>query len=128
MRLLLDTHALIWWWANDPHLPARMREEMADQTNEIYASAASGWEIATKVRSGRLPEMTKRITQFDQGVTEDGFRHLHVRHDHGVRAGLMSGEHRDPFDRVLAAQALIEGLTVVSRDPAFAAFGCDVIW
>jgi PIN domain nuclease of toxin-antitoxin system len=130
MAYLLDTHALIWWWDDNSRLPESIRELMADPDNDVLVSAAVGWEMATKVRVGKLPEMADAVADrnFDQWVIEDGFRHLDVRQDHGVRAGLLPGEHRDPFDRMIAAQALIEGLTVISRDPALAAFGCDVIW
>ena len=128
MPYLLDTHALIWWWAADPRLPTSTRQTVADPDTTIYASAASAWEIATKVRLGRLPEMETRIEQFHEGVREDGLIHLNVHYEHGVLAGAMPGEHRDPFDRLLAAQALIGGFTVITRDRAFAAFGCDVLW
>jgi PIN domain nuclease of toxin-antitoxin system len=130
MAFLLDTHTLIWWWDDNARLPERIRDVMADPANDILVSAAVGWEMATKVRVGKLPEMAEAVadTNFDRWVVEDGFRHLDVRQDHGVRAGLLVGDHRDPFDRMIAAQALIEGLAVITRDPALAAFGCDVIW
>ncbi len=130
MAFLLDTHALIWWWDENARLPEHVRGILADPTNDILVSAATGWEMATKVRVGKLPQMAEAVADANFGlwVIDDGFRHLDVRHDHSVRAGLMSGEHRDPFDRLIAAQALIEGVAVISRDPAFAAFGCDVIW
>jgi len=128
MRFIVDTHTLIWWWSNHPNLPSRLRDILGDSENSVYVSAATGWEMATKVRSGRLPEMVEPVAHFDESVVGDGFHHLAVRYDHGVRAGLLPGEHRDPFDRLIAAQALIEGLTVITRDPALAAFGCAVIW
>ena len=125
---LLDTHALIWWWLGDPALSQRAKEIMAGRTSPIHVSAISGIEIALKVRAGRLPAMAEPVLRFDANVIEDDFRHLDIRHDHAVKAGLMPGDPRDPFDRLLAAQALIEGLTVISRDPAFTAFGCKVAW
>lgn len=125
---LLDTHALIWWWLGDPTLSTRAREIMSSGTGPIHVSAVSGIEIALKVRAGKLPALAELILRFDANVGEEDFRHLDIRHDHAVRAGLMPGEPRDPFDRILAAQALIEGLTVITRDPALAALGCKVIW
>jgi len=126
---LLDTHALIWWWLGDPSLSARSREIMSSRGDgSIHVSAVSGIEIALKVRAGKLPAMAEVIEAFDANVGEEDFRHLDIRHDHAVQAGLMPGEPRDPFDRILAAQALIEGMTVVTRDPALRALGCKVIW
>lgn len=128
MRCLVDTHALIWWWNADSRLSPTARETMASRANSIFVSAATAWEIATKVRAGRLPSMADRVLLYDQDVTEDGFQHLDVRHDHGVRGGLLEGEHRDPFDRLIAAQALIENMTVITRDPEIGRFGCKVLW
>jgi len=128
MRLLIDTHALIWWWDEDRKLSPTAQGELTDRRNVVFVSAASGWEMATKVRAGRLPSMAPRIAHFDQSVRGDGFEHLDVRYDHGVKGGLLPGVHRDPFDRLLAAQALIDGLTVVTCDRQLAAFGCKVLW
>jgi PIN domain nuclease of toxin-antitoxin system len=128
VQLLLDTHTLIWWWAGDDRLPERLRTLLADSETTAYVSAASALEMAIKVRIGTLPQMEKRVSDFDQGVRGEGFYHLYVRDDHGIRAGLLAGVHGDPFDRTIAAQSLIENLPVVTNDPAFAAFGCQVIW
>jgi PIN domain nuclease of toxin-antitoxin system len=92
----------------------------------IHVSAVSAIEIALKVRAQRLPG--ELIDRFDANVGDQGFHHLDIRHDHAVRAGLMPGEPRDPFDRIIAAQAQIEGMTVVTRDPSLAALGCEVLW
>ena len=128
MRGLIDTHALIWWWNEDSALSAAARAVISESANVLFVSAASAWEIATKFRSGRLPSMARHIGIFDANVREDGFRHLDVRYDHGVRGGQLEGEHRDPFDRLIAAQALVEDLVVITRDRAFSDFGCKVIW
>jgi len=128
MRFLLDTHALLWWWLGDDALASDARDAIIDAQNDVFVSAATGWEIATKVRKGQLPEMLSRMPNFLDNLVSDRFRHLDVRVDHGLLGGALSGEHKDPFDRLLAAQALIENLTVVTRDPAFAAFGCKVLW
>jgi PIN domain nuclease of toxin-antitoxin system len=128
VQLLLDTHTLIWWWAGDARLPKRVRTLLADPETTTYVSAASALEMAIKVRIGKLPQMEKRVADFDEGVRAEGFYHLYVRDDHGIRAGLLAGEHRDPFDRTIAAQSLIETLPVVTNDRAFAGFGCTVVW
>ncbi|MDB5709879.1 MAG: twitching motility protein PilT [Sphingomonas bacterium] len=128
MSFLLDTHALIWWWLDSTKLPTATRALLADRTNDVSVSAAAGWEIATKVNKGKLPEMTAYVGDYASLVVRAGFRHLDIRHDHGLHAGLLPGAHGDPFDRMMAAQALIENLTVVTRDPAFANFGCSVQW
>ena len=128
MRLLLDTHALIWWWMDDPVLPLDARAAMSNAGNQVFVSAATAWEMATKVRKGQLPEMRGRIPTFYDDVMDEGFHHFAITSEHGVRGGSLPGAHKDPFDRLLAAQALIEGLTIVTRDREFAAFGCKVLW
>lgn len=127
-RLLLDTHALIWWWKDDPMLPATSRAAMTDPANDVFVSAATAWEMATKVRKGQLPDMAHALPTFHDDVVRDGFHHLSVTTAHGLRGGAMPGTHKDPFDRMLAAQALLENLTVVTRDRAIASFGCEVLW
>ncbi len=128
MRYLLDTHGLIWWWEGSDKLPERVYTLLADPANRIYVSAVTAWEIATKVRADKLPSMSRYMTGYDAEVAASGFLALEVRSDHGLKGGLLNGDHRDPFDRLLAAQALIEGLIVITRDPSFAQFGCEVLW
>jgi PIN domain nuclease of toxin-antitoxin system len=101
---------------------------MADRANSVFVSAASAWELATKVRLGKLPSMGRRIAEFDTSVREDGFHHLAVQHQHGVMGGSLDSDHRDPFDRLLAAQAQSENLVILTRDRAFVAMGCKVLW
>lgn len=128
MRLLLDTHTLIWWWNSPGKLSSDVRDALRETAHEIFVSAVTGWEIANKVRIGKLPEMAEHIPHYSEHIPEDGFTHLPLDDRHSVRGGLMSGEHRDPFDRLLAAQALAEDLVIVTRDPVFAAFGCKTLW
>jgi len=128
MRYLLDTHALIWWWDKTRRLPDIVIGELENRRNFVGVSSVSGWEIATKVRAGRLPTMAERVRHYVENVTEDGFEHLVVRPEHGVAAGLLEGAHKDPFDRLIAAHALLDGLTVITCDPGIAAFGCEVLW
>ncbi|WP_203308896.1 MULTISPECIES: type II toxin-antitoxin system VapC family toxin [Sphingomonas] len=125
---LLDTHTLIWWWNDPDRLSSTLIDVLGDPANPVFVSAISGLEIAIKVRIGQLPAMAARIEDFDAAIRRDGFVHLPVMHAHAVRGGLMPGSHRDPFDRILAAQALTDDLTVVTRDAEIAAFGCKVVW
>ena len=128
MQLLLDTHALIWWWGNDPRLPEGIRTLLESSDTVAYVSAVSALEIAIKVRIGRLPVMRDRIAHFHEGVRDDGFYPLNVHEFHSLKAGLLEGAHRDPFDRVLAAQSLIEGFPLVTCDAAIKTFGCKTLW
>ena len=128
MRLLLDTHALIWWWKNDPHLPQSARSAMIDPDHQVFVSAATGWELATKVRKGHLAGLRSSLPTFSEDVIRDGFHHLCITAKHGVHGGSLPGPHKDPFDRVIAAQAILEDCTVVTCDAAIAAFGCKVLW
>ena len=128
MRYLLDIHALIWWWLKDPKLSTRAAAVIASEENEIYVSSVSAFEIANKVRVGQLPMMIEPLRQFEGAVQEEGLRHLPMHYDHARQAGLMRADHRDPFDRMIAAQALIENLTVVTRDRQIGTFGCETLW
>ena len=128
MKLLLDTHALIWWWTDDARLSTRARKLILDADNTIYISAASAWEIAIKQRIGKLEGVQYASEQFARLVAADGFEHLPMRYEHALRAGSYEATHRDPFDRMLAAQSEVENLPLVSRDPLMKAFSCKTIW
>jgi len=126
--LLLDTHALIWWMTNSPALPNPVRRLMIDKKNTIVVSAASAWEMATKVRLGRLPAAADITRNFQEYIVQSGFESLPVSADHGIRAGMLPGPQRDPFDRMLIAQAQAEGLTIVSNEVSFDGYGVRRIW
>lgn len=128
MRLLLDTHAVLWWFVGDERLPLRARAAISDSTNEIYVSAASAWEIATKVRIGKLPEAVKLAHDFAGNVAIQGFRELAITVEHGQRAGLLPGAHKDPFDRMLIAQAQSDNLVLVSNEEIFDRYGVVRLW
>lgn len=128
MRYLLDTHALLWWLFDDPRLPDRVRGLLAEPAHEVLVSSASAWEIATKHRLGRLPEAEVLVTDIAGWVRQAGFGPLPVTIEHTQRAGTFSQPHRDPFDRMLAAQSLIEKVPLVSRDPDLSPFGVDLVW
>lgn len=128
MRLLLDTHALLWWWTDDPQLSANARRAIADPLDTVLVSAATAWELAAKHRLGKLGEAGEAVGRFDELVSADGFQHLPVSYYHCLKAGGYAVEHRDPFDRMLAAQTELEGLVLVTRDPAFALFATTTLW
>lgn len=101
---------------------------MSDAANDVFVSAASAWEIATKIRKGQLAEFSASLPTFFDDVLRDGFDHLDITARHSLFGGSLSGDHRDPFDRLIAAQALIENMTVVTCDAKIAAFGCETLW
>ncbi|MGH6901610.1 MAG: type II toxin-antitoxin system VapC family toxin [Geminicoccaceae bacterium] len=108
MRLLLDTHAYLWWLAGDPSLPERVRALIGDSQGQVLVSAASAWEIATKHRLGKLPGAAAIVADIEGSVRHQGFEPMSVTMRHGQRAGSLPGHHRDPFDRMLIAQAILE--------------------
>ena len=128
MRLLLDTHALIWWLFDDPKLPAPARRAIADPDNEIFVSSASAWEIATKHRRGKLPEAGDLADRFEHYVTASRLVGLPISIAHALAAGRLPGPHRDPFDRILIAQGRLENLVIVTADPVFADYDAKVVW
>jgi PIN domain nuclease of toxin-antitoxin system len=128
MRLLLDTHTLLWWMTDDPHLSKSAQVLIADKANVSIVSAVSAWEIATKVRLGRLPMATVLVRSFVQDLAREGIEILSVSAEHGTRAGGLPGTLRDPFDRVLTAQALTEDVPIVSNDKALDGYGAKRLW
>ncbi|MCP5370583.1 MAG: type II toxin-antitoxin system VapC family toxin [Hyphomicrobiales bacterium] len=128
MRVLLDTHALLWWLDGDDRLPPAMREVIADPATGVLVSAASAWEIATKVRIGKLPGAVAVAAELPDRMAEQGFAELPVSLAHALRAGGLPGPHRDPFDRMLVAQALVEDLPLVSNERAFDAYAVRRLW
>jgi PIN domain nuclease of toxin-antitoxin system len=128
MKLLLDTHVLLWWFTDSPRLSMKAKAAIADEKNSIFVSAASAWEIATKQRIGKLEQLPDVVDRYHELVTADGFIHLPITSVHSLRAGSYSMQHRDPFDRMLAAQSELEMLPLVTMDPAFSAFDCRTYW
>ncbi len=127
-KLLLDTHALVWWWTDDQRLPAAARAAIADPSAVILVSAASAWEIATKHRLGKWPDVARILETFEDLVRRSRFSGLPITLAHGTRAGSLGGTHRDPFDRMLIAQAEEQPATMVSGDPVFRSYNIPVIW
>ena len=128
MRALLDTHALLWWLSDDPSLSKAARRFIAETRNTALVSAASAWEIATKVRLGKLDTAAELAADFVGHVEREGFELLAISPDHAIRAGLLPGPHKDPFDRMLIAQAQAEGVPVVTNELIFDAYGVRRIW
>ena len=127
MRLLLDTHALLWWLAGDRKLSAAARSAIGDEENIVFVSAASAWEISTKHRLGKL-DANALVGEMAAVLAEQDLQTLDITVDHAERAGLLPGEHRDPFDRMLIAQAQAENLTLVSKETAFDGYGITRLW
>ena len=129
MRLLLDTHTLLWWVFADPKLSRRARMAIDDDIeNQVFVSAASAWEMATKYRIGKLPDARVVAEDISGTLTEEGFNELPVSVRHAQRAGGLIGHRQDPFDRMLIAQAILDDLTLVSNERAFDAYGVQRLW
>ena len=128
MRLLLDTHALIWALAASRRLSRVARDAIASPDNEILVSAASAMEVATKVRLGKLPEAEALAREFQAALAAADYVGLPVSVSHAAHAGRLAIGHRDPFDRLLIAQAQIERVPLVSNEKLFDAFGVERIW
>lgn len=128
MRLLLDTHAFLWWLAGDERLSHTARETIADPDHDVFVSAASAWEITTKHRLGKLPSAALVAADVTAQVGGQGFNELVITVAHAQHAGRLPGPHRDPFDRLLIAQSLGEGLVLVSNETAFDQYGIQRLW
>ncbi|RDJ24889.1 type II toxin-antitoxin system VapC family toxin [Bosea caraganae] len=128
MRLLLDTSALLWFWLGGRALRPQVLGPILDRNNQVHVSSISAMEIATKHRVGKLPGVENVLATFADALAADGFIALPLSNEHALLAGAIPGEHRDPFDRMLAAQAIIEELTIVSSDAAFDALGARRLW
>jgi PIN domain nuclease of toxin-antitoxin system len=113
VKLLLDTHIFLWWRADAPELPSRIREAVSDAANDVYVSAAVAWEIVIKRALGKL-EFDGRVAD---AIAEEGFLPLPVQVSHTDEVARLSDVHRDPFDRLLIAQSRVESLTLVTSDP-----------
>jgi PIN domain nuclease of toxin-antitoxin system len=128
MKFLLDTHVFLWWVIADPRLSRKARGVIADGGNTLYLSAASGWEIAIKAGLGRL-QVADELERFvPEQMALNGIEGLPVVLAHALRVGALPLHHRDPFDRLLVAQAELEGLVVLTGDPQIAAYGVQTVW
>jgi len=123
MRLLLDTHAVLWWLAGGDALSVAAREAIESAESVVHVSAASAWEMSIKRAKGRLDSPT----DLGDAIDANGFQELPISVEHAQTAGALPPHHADPFDRVLIAQAQVEGLTIVTRDNAFAVYGVPLL-
>jgi PIN domain nuclease of toxin-antitoxin system len=128
LKLLLDTHALIWWLLGDEALSRRAREAIADEANDVAVSAASAMEVATKFRIGKLPDAALLAQDFEAIIADQGFIELPISVHHARLAGEMNIAHKDPFDRLLIAQALAEDMVLVSNEALFDSFAVKRLW
>jgi PIN domain nuclease of toxin-antitoxin system len=128
MHVLLDTHTLIWWLTSDDELSDKARKILRDSSNTLLVSAASAYEISFKVMLGKLPSCAPLIPKFSETLLLAGFRHMELTTRHGIEAGRLPLAHRDPFDRLLAAQAIVERIPVLSNDEKLSALGAKRVW
>ena len=128
MRLLLDTHAFLWWLDGDRRLSVKARRLIADEANAVLVSAASAWEITTKARLGKLPGAKDVAADVLGCIGNQGFVPLDITVLHAQRTGGLEGDHRDPFDRMLIAQAQLEDVAIISDDRVFDGYGVRRIW
>jgi PIN domain nuclease of toxin-antitoxin system len=127
-RYLLDTHALVWAVADPARLSRRARRAIGDDGNDLAVSAASAWEISTKHRLGKLPGAEPLLESWDEILEALRAESLPIGHRVALRAGSYVATHRDPFDRLVAAEAELAGIALITADPAFAAFPVRVLW
>ena len=125
---LLDTHVLLWWVLDDPRLSRLSRDALADDSSRLLWSVASTWELAIKANLGRLRFEVPLGRFLDRHVEEQGLEILGIEQAHALRVESLPRLHRDPFDRMLVAQSLVESIPLLSADPRFAEYGVDVVW
>lgn len=128
MRLLLDTHVLLWWFLDESLISAAARAVIADDENDTFVSAASTWKIAIKFKTGKLPSVASLMADLEAAVLDGGFTGMPVTLRHGELAGGLPLHHKDPFDRMLIAQAQAERLTLVSNERLFDRYGVTRLW
>ena len=128
MKVLLDTHTFLWWITDHPKLPSRVREIIGDGNNELFVSAASGWEIAIKAKLGRLqlPDEPQRFIL--EQLSLNAIQSLPIQMSHALHLFSLPDHHRDPFDRILISQAQLEGLPILTADPQISLYPVEVIW
>jgi PIN domain nuclease of toxin-antitoxin system len=126
--VLLDTHIVLWWLQGGSRLSARAKAALQDPGVRVLVSAASAWEIAIKYKAGKVDAATALVARFESLIEAENFVELAISVRHAIEAGLLKGSHRDPFDRVLIAQARVEGVAVVSTDKCFDDYGVARLW
>ncbi len=125
--MLLDTHIFLWWLFDDPNLSKKIRNILSDFDNPIFVGSATVWEIATKYRLGKLPSASTVAENVPYWITKAGFKPLAISPEHAQLSGSWDMAHRDPFDRMLAAQTKLEDLSLISVDKALSVFPIKII-
>jgi PIN domain nuclease of toxin-antitoxin system len=125
---LLDTHAFLWWKTNDGRLTAVARQAIEEEANSVFLSAVSCWEIAVKFELGKLPILPRMAENVEAAASESGLGTLLISFAHCQLAARLPPHHRDPFDRLLLAQAAIEGMTLISNEVLFDRYGVSRVW
>ncbi len=128
MRALLDTHAFLWWVTNSEELSQRIREIIADGQNELYLSAASGWEIAIKAQLGRIDFVGDPEKLIPEHMALNAIQGLPIHMSHTLHVYQLPNLHRDPFDRLLVAQSRLEEIPIITRDQAISQYDVETIW
>lgn len=128
MGLLLDTHVVIWWFADHPQFPRRVRDLLESTDECIFVSAVCAFEMATKHRIGKLPQVAALLDRYAEHLADQGFTELPISSAHALQAGRLRFAHGDPFDRLLIAQAVAEGHSLVSNEELFDQTGVSRIW
>lgn len=129
MKCLLDSHALLWMLTDPSRLGRRAYDAVADRSNQLVVSSVSAWEIATKHRLGKLPQADVLLGAYSKHLDQFGAARLTLSEDHALLAGSMQWENRDPFDRMLAAQAMVESMAIITHDGAFKTLvGVETLW
>jgi PIN domain nuclease of toxin-antitoxin system len=128
MRLLLDTHTLYWWHRGDPALSASAQAAIGDSQNEKYVSAITAWEFVTKFRSGKQPAFAAIADNVEAVIISHGFIQLPITMRHARAATHLPSHHKDPMDRFLIGQAIVEDMTIVTVDGAFASYSAKLLW
>ena len=126
--MLLDTPVLLWWLADSSRLTSTARDIVVNETNEVLVSAASAWEISTKMRKGNTSKNDPSLTEIMHHVTQQGFLELPINMEDAKRAGRLPETGQDPFDRMLASQALLRNLVLLSADEGFDYLGVNRVW
>jgi PIN domain nuclease of toxin-antitoxin system len=128
MKILLDKHTFLWWITNDPKLSLKANEVIREGNNELFFSAASGWEIAIKAQLKRIRLPDHPVTFILEQLRINGIRNLPIQMSHALHVYNLPDHHRDPFDRILVAQSQLEGFPILTADPFFSLYEIEVIW
>jgi len=128
MRLLLDTHSFLWWIGNDDHLSDTARDAISDANNDVFFSVASAWEMAIKTGSGKLSVDSELACFLKKHLHRNDFSVLPITLSHSLQIVRLPQHHRDPFDRMLIAQAQVEKAQLITRDPEIAKYAVNICW